>query len=227
MLFNQSARISLGLFWLASASPGESSFWSCSWSWKWIQERDNGLFNGYAQKSLFVYGGQTSVATKRLNEQTQILFLKSVIQDMKDRYGVIRACSPEMIHPSVSVSSERETSIATVKGVAADYFQIRILEVKEGRPLNPLDDHLSRNVAVIGEGVNQALFGKSSGLGKRIIIGEAIFRGCGHPFFEDLFSLQEGEWFTCHRHLSALNSIRKGLLPLSAFLCHQMPKLLI
>ena len=61
------------------------------------------LFNGYAQKSLFVYGGQTSIATPKLNEQTQILFQESVIRDMKARYGSIKACSPEMSLPSVPV----------------------------------------------------------------------------------------------------------------------------
>ena len=149
------------------------------------------LFNGYAQKSLFVYGGQTSIATPKLNEQTQILFQESVIRDMKARYGSIKACSPEMSLPSVPVLSEGETTVATLKGVNADYFKIRILDVKEGRPLNPRDDQTSRNVAVIGEGVQQALFGKTSGLGNRIIIGDAMYDVVGVLSSKDLFSLQE------------------------------------
>ena len=149
------------------------------------------LFNGYAQKSLFVYGGQTSIPTSKLNEQTQILFQKSVIRDMKARYGSIMACSPEMSLSSVPVLSERENTLATLKGVNADYFRIKILDVKEGRPLNPRDDQTSRNVAVIGEGIEQALFGKTSGLGKRIVIGDALYDVVGILSSEDLFSLQE------------------------------------
>ncbi len=149
------------------------------------------LFNGYAQKSLFVYGGQTSIATPKLNEQTQILFQESVIRDMKDRYGSIKACSPEMSLPSVPVLSEGETTVTTLKGVNADYFKIKILDVKEGRPLNPRDDQTSRNVVVIGEGVEQALFGKTSGLGNRIVIGDALYDVVGILSSEDLFSLQE------------------------------------
>jgi putative ABC transport system permease protein len=149
------------------------------------------LFNGYAQKSLFVYGGQTSIATPKLNEQTQILFQESVIRDMKARYGSIKACSPEMSLPSVSVLSEGETSVATLKGISSDYFRIKILDVKEGRPLSPRDDQTSRNVAVIGEGVEQALFGKTSGLGNRIVIGDALYDVVGILSSEDLFSLQE------------------------------------
>ena len=149
------------------------------------------VFNGYAQKSLFVYGGQTSVATQKLNEHTQILFQDSVIQDMKDRYGATRACSPEMSLPTMPVSSEGETTAVSVKGVSADYFRIKILDIKDGRCLNPLDDRLSRYKAVIGEGVEQALFGKTSGLGKKIVIGDALFEVVGILSSDDLFSLQE------------------------------------
>lgn len=149
------------------------------------------LFNGYAQKSLFVYGGQVSIATQRLNEHTQIVFQESVIRDVKRRYGGVRACSPEMSLPSVPISSEGETFAVTIKGVSSDYFQIRILDVKEGRPLTPFDDYSSQNVAVIGEGVEQALFGKSSGKGKTIVIGDAVFEVVGVLSSDDLFSLQE------------------------------------
>ena len=63
--------------------------------------------------------------------------------------------------------------------------------MKDGRPLNPRDDQTSRNVAVIGEGIEQALYGKTSGLGKRIVIGDAMYDVVGILSSEDLFSLQE------------------------------------
>lgn len=149
------------------------------------------LFNGYAQKSLFVYGGQTSVATRALGENTQILFREDLLQDLKSRYGSIAACSPEMTLPSVPVQSEGEVTAASVKGVASDYFRIKILDVKTGRPLSRMDDRASRNVAVIGEGVEHALFGKSSGIGKKIAVGDALFDVVGILSSEDLFSIQD------------------------------------
>lgn len=149
------------------------------------------LFNGYAQKSLFVYGGQTSTATKELSEHSQVKFQEQIIREMKDRYGVITACSPEMSLPSIPVSSEGETCLATVKGVSSDFFEIKILSIKEGRSIKPLDVYASRNVAVIGEGVEQVLFGKISGLKKRMVIGDAIYEVVGILSSKDLFSLQE------------------------------------
>lgn len=149
------------------------------------------LFNGYAQKSLFVYGGHTSVTTKTLGEDTQILFREEMIRDLKSRYGSVVACSPEMTMPSVPVQSEGEVTAASIKGVASDYFRIKILDVKDGRPLNRIDDKASRNVAVIGEGVEHALFGKSSCLGKKIAVGDALFEVVGILSSEDLFSIQD------------------------------------
>lgn len=149
------------------------------------------LFNGYAQKSLFVYGGQTSVATKAVGEHTQILFHKDLFRDLKSRYGTLVACSPEMTVPSVPVQSEGKVTAASIKGVASDYFRIKILDVKTGRPLNQMDDRTFRNVAVIGEGVEHALFGKSSGLGKKIAVGDALFDVVGILSSEDLFSIQD------------------------------------
>ncbi len=149
------------------------------------------LFNGYAQKSLFVYGGVTSASTNTLNEQSQILFDESVIRDVQQRYGVVCACSPELSIPSLPVSFGGETTMASIKGVSADYFRIKILDVKVGRPLEKMDDLRSRDVAVIGEGVAQSLFGKSSGIGKTFILGDALFEVVGILSSEDLFSLQD------------------------------------
>lgn len=149
------------------------------------------LFDGYAQKSLFVYGGQTSVATKTLGENIRIVFGEKLIEELTRRYGVISACSPEMTSPSVPIVSEGEVAVASVRGVSSDYFRIKILNVKKGRQLNRLDDRACRYVAVIGEGIEHALFGKASGLGKKVVLGDALFEIVGILSSDDLFSIQD------------------------------------
>ena len=57
--------------------------------------------------------------------------------------------------------------------------------------MNRMDDRACRNTAVIGEGIEKTLFGKASGLGKKVIIGEALFEVVGILSSEDLFSIQE------------------------------------
>jgi len=149
------------------------------------------MFNSFAQKSMFVYGGQTSEATAVLNERTSIMFERSIIEDIRARYGSVKACSPEMSSPAVDISYSGESTVAAVKGVNADYFRIKVLKVGDGRIINRLDDSRARNVAVIGEGMEQTLFGKEEGTGKMIQIGGCLYRVIGVLSCDDLFSMQE------------------------------------
>ncbi len=149
------------------------------------------LFHGYAQKSLFVYGGRTSIATGAMGENTQILLRKELIERLKARYGVVIACSAEMTRPSVPVVSDDEATTASVKGVCSDYFRIKILDTKSGRALNHMDEMTGRDVAVIGEEVEHALFGKASGLGKKVTIGNELYEIVGILSSEDFFSIQD------------------------------------
>lgn len=149
------------------------------------------LFDAYAQKSLFVYGGQASVGTASLNEDSRVFFDKGIIQAIRKRYPSVVACSPEMIAPGVALRKDDKTLVPSLNGVDVDYFNIRILNVKEGRSLNREDMNKRRQVAVIGEGIRQSLFENSSGTGDYIDIGGALFRVVGILSSDDLFSMQE------------------------------------
>lgn len=149
------------------------------------------MFNSFAQKSLFVYGGRTSVPNKNLSENTLILFDNRVTDDIRQRYSTISSCSPEMISSPTITSYEGKTISALIKGVNADYFNIKILEVKCGRSINTLDDRRARNVTVIGENVQQTLFGEHCGLGNIINIGNSSFKVIGVIASNNLFSMQE------------------------------------
>lgn len=149
------------------------------------------LFDAYAQKSLFVYGGQASVGTALLNEDSRVFFDKGIIQAIRKRYPSVVACSPEMTASGAVLRKDDKTIVSSLNGVDVDYFNIRILNVKEGRSLNRQDMNKCRQVAVIGEGIRQSLFGKSSGTGDYIDIGGAMFRVVGILSSDDLFSMQE------------------------------------
>lgn len=150
-----------------------------------------GLFSAYAQKSLFVYAGQASVAGKKMSEETRILFDERIVDDVRQRYGSVVSCSPEMTSPSVAISFSGETTTAPVRGVSADYFNIRILEVGAGRSINHFDDLEARNVVIIGEGIRQALFGKQEAIGRRIDMEGSLYDVVGILSAESLLSMQE------------------------------------
>lgn len=149
------------------------------------------LFNAFAQKSLFVYAGQTSVDGDKLNKGTQLYFDRNIVDKVRSRYGSIKYCSVEMVSPSVGVSWNGELVSATVEGVDADYFKIRILKIKDGRDISPMDDFRSREVVVIGDGIQQTLFGKQEAIGQMITIEGVSFMVIGVLSSDDLFSVRE------------------------------------
>lgn len=156
-----------------------------------VQDGVMKMFNSFAQKSLFVYGGQTSMAGDRLGENTQILFDGCIIDDIKARYGSVAFCSEEVSSPSSIASYCGETVAVMVKGISADYFNIKILEVNDGRSIGRLDDLNRRNVAVIGEEVKRILFGKQECLGRVIDVDGSLFKVIGILRSDNLFSMQE------------------------------------
>lgn len=149
------------------------------------------LFNAYAQKSLFVYGGQTSVSTSQTNEDTRILFDNGIIADIRKRYPCVISCSPEMSLPGASILYGDKVIVSPISGVETDYFSIKILKVNEGRSLSRSDIRDGRNVAVIGEGIKQTLFGKAEAVGKNIKANGTLFKVVGILASDDLFSMQE------------------------------------
>lgn len=149
------------------------------------------LFNAYAQKSLFVYAGQASMAGKGVNKQARILFDELLIDEVQRRYGAIIACSPEMSAPSVSVTYAGESVTALVRGVRNDYFDIKILKIRDGRSINRFDDLYGRNVAIIGEGIRESLFGKQDGVDKHISLDGNRYKVVGILSSDDIFSVQE------------------------------------
>lgn len=149
------------------------------------------MFNAYAQKSLFVYGGRTSSAGGFMNENTQVVFGQDIIDRLRSRYGSIISISPELSSAPMLVSYDGEASSISVNGVDSDYFNIKILSVKEGRAFNRMDDLYARNVVILGDGVRQNLFGEQSGIGREINIGGSLFNVVGVLSSEDLFTMQE------------------------------------
>lgn len=149
------------------------------------------MFNAFAQKSLFVYGGQLSTIGLAHDGSAQIFFDADIVDDIRRRYRYVVSCSPEMSLPSESISYAGETTLASIKGVDSDYFDIRILDIRNGRSINRLDDMKERNVAVIGEGIEKSLFGKQKALGRMINIGGIFFKVVGVLSSKDLFSVQE------------------------------------
>jgi len=149
------------------------------------------IFTAFSQKSLFVDGGRTSLATEKTNRGIQIFFDKDIVEKIRQRYGCIESCSVEITSPPQILSWRDEIMTTPISGVDNGFFNIRILEIKSGRSITKMDEIKERNVAVIGEGVQKTLFGNHDPIGEMFIIGGCPLRVIGVLSSEDLFSVQE------------------------------------
>lgn len=150
------------------------------------------MFDIFAQKSMYVYGGRTSLKYRNMKEGMEVSFDEGYLRALKNRYAAITALSPEITLPNTTIAYRDHETPCTVTGVETDYFQIKLLRPEcGGRLLNQLDTRYDREVAVIGEGVEQTLLGRQSALGRHIAIGGVYYKVVGILKGDDLFSLQE------------------------------------
>lgn len=148
---------------------------------KGFQEGILQLFSSFAKNSIFIYGG--SVSDDKLTEHIQhkrILFNDFDIKIIKDRYPEIESISPELsLGGNLLTSYKENTYYPQIKGVLADYFNVRIIKPKKGRLLNALDNNEARRVALIGQQVADILFADENPIGKAINISNSFFTVVG------------------------------------------------
>lgn len=122
-----------------------------------------GMFDVFAQKSMFIYAGTTSLNYGDKSEGTEIDFTDDDLRRLRSYYSGIEAISPEMYRTGITARNADKDIAVSVCGVRPDYFMVKLLETgRKGRILNSLDSKGERPVAVIGEGIATALFGKDA-----------------------------------------------------------------
>lgn len=78
-----------------------------------------------------------------------------------------------------TVSYQGKSKYTVVGGMSAEYMKMRNLKVSKGRVLSTADVRAERNVAILGSGVINKLFGQGQVLGKQITIGGQKFEVIG------------------------------------------------
>ena len=149
------------------------------------------LFNSFAKKSIWIYGGQSS--DNKLNTSThQILFDKTDIHIIKERFNEIEFISPELFYGGNALATNHQNlAYPQIKGVLPDYFNVKIIKPDEGRLLNILDNKEYRRVALVGRHISDMLFPNENSLGKSININGTYFSIIGIIEKGSLFSQNE------------------------------------
>lgn len=150
------------------------------------------LLSAYAQKSMSVYGGSTSIKYNNIKEGQEVFFDSEYLQTLRRRYGDdITAISPEVYYSDAVVKFKNKTKTPTIQGVSSDYFKINLLKYNnDGRSFNTLDEQRGRNVAVIGDQIAKELFVNEEPLHQSINIDGNLYKVVG-VIKGDMFGMQK------------------------------------
>jgi putative ABC transport system permease protein len=72
-----------------------------------------------------------------------------------------------------------KSKYTSVAGITANYGKIRNIQVDVGREIQNSDVDLSRNVAILGKGIAENLFGLTNPIGQEITVGEDRYQVIG------------------------------------------------
>ena len=154
------------------------------------------LLKRFASKSIFVWGGETSMKYKNMQEGRRIFFDKYLLEDIKRRFPEIGGLSPRTSVSKNAIFGKRNY-YTTVTGLTHEYWSFSNFKMIEGsRPFNLMDDKDARNVAIIGKKVATKLFLNDDPLDKLIDVGGVYYRVIGVMKNDDMVSQQaESEIF--------------------------------
>ena len=142
----------------------------------------------FASKSIFVWGGETSMKYKNMQEGRRIFFNKYLLEDIKRRFPEIEGLSPR-ISVSKNVIFGKRNYYTSVTGITHDYWMFSNFRMIEGsRPFNLMDDKKVRNVTIIGKKVATKLFLNDNPLDKLINVGGVYYRVIGVMKNDDMMS---------------------------------------
>lgn len=148
------------------------------------------LLKSFASKSIFVWGGETSMKYKNMQEGRHIFFSKYLLEDIRRKFPEIEGLSPRTSVSKNAVFGKRNY-YTTVTGIAHEYWYFSNFKMVEGsRPFNLMDDKRARNVAIIGKEVATKLFLNDDPLDKQINVGGIYYRVIGVMKNDDLVSQQ-------------------------------------
>lgn len=157
-----------------------------------LQSGISRIFSGYAQNSMWLYGGQSSIIQEGSVEGKPIVFSKTLLDNITARFKEIECISPEVTNPKNSFISFKDKSyVAPIKGVGSSYFNIKLLQLADGRLFNLLDEKTERPVCIIGDNMKEVLFKNENPLGNYINISGNWFKVIGILSKGSMFSENE------------------------------------
>ncbi len=124
---------------------------------------------------MIVWGGRTSVQGGGFQSGRIIRLTYSDYEAIRQRAGLIRMASPEIIRGDLVAKTPLNSGVFNVHAALPDYQYMRSIEISEGRLMNDSDNDQRRAVCIIGSEVNDQIFRGARSVGETVSIG-------GFPF---------------------------------------------
>ncbi len=144
---------------------------------------ENGVhdqFESSATNTLWVWGGETSVAYKGFKPGREIDFKNEDYDEVKNRISGVEYLSGRMfVWGDNTVTYKGEFGDFEMRSVHPDYGIIERLNLIGGRFINKFDIQENRKVACIGIAIKEALFKQEEAIGKHINIRGIPFKVVG------------------------------------------------
>ncbi len=143
---------------------------------------ENGVhdqFKSSAVNTLWVWGGETSVAYKGYKPGRDISFRNEDYNDIKDNLLGVGELSGRAWVRQSTISYKSEYGDFNVQSIHPDYGIIEGVKIVEGRFINDIDIEKNRKVVSIGKEVKDALIKDEEALGKYVQVGGIPFKIVG------------------------------------------------
>lgn len=139
------------------------------------------VFSGYAENTIWLVGGETSLNYKGETSGKKILFDEEIIQKIKNHFSEIEYVSPDANAPeSMKLTYDENYTMGSLHGIYKEYFAIKKLKLNDGRLFNNNDIENEKPICIISENLKKVLFkGKKKVIGENINIGGSYFTVVG------------------------------------------------
>lgn len=156
-----------------------------------VQQGVTGLFSGFTKKTIWFYGGSSNHKIAYRKSGRDIRFDLEDITHIKNNIPNVASVSTEVIKTPTPVFYENEKGWFKIIAINEYLFDLKSLEIGQGRKFNSKDIEEKKNVIIIGERIVQRFFKKSDPLGKSLQIGNQNFTIIGVLDKKSFFSVNE------------------------------------
>jgi len=142
-----------------------------------LQNYISGAFEDLGSNLVLVIPGTVQFGQGPPNFSGSRFTLKH-LEDLNKLGSPVGSAAGSIEIPAV-IRYKGNSKTSTVAGISSEYSTIRNLEVSEGELISEDDIDRSRRVVVLGQGIEEELFGQSQAIGKNIDIGGTQYEVIG------------------------------------------------